>query len=353
MWPSDSSRCAASRAAAMQSGWISPLSSGLCNEQADAQPARFRADLLRCTGRDGAGAATVSPTTGPCNASRTPAVSRTDRVTHSSATSRVVEHAVVGHQRRATARRLQPDEPATTRGNADRAAAVVGVADGDHAARDRGRGTAARTARRLRRVPRITRRPVRKRLGSGNESEFGRVRAADDDEARVEVLLRERVGLIVFPVRVAQELHALVDRIALDAREQILEHERHAAERSVRQFAPGLLARLVEQRMDHRVQLAVQFLDAVDGFVDQFERRRLTASGRVRPARWRRGRRRAWRSPTRRAAGRRSAHGIACSSCAATRIKTSSRNAARDELHADRAGPTRSSASAPTSRVDR
>ena len=72
---------------------------------------------------------------------------------------------------------------------------------------------------------------------------------------------------------VAQELHALVERIALDAGEEVLDDQRHAPERSVGQRPARLGARLVEARMDDRVQLAVQLLDARDRVVDELERR--------------------------------------------------------------------------------
>ena len=55
--------------------------------------------------------------------------------------------AEVGTERRAGARRLQPDDAAHARGEADRAAHVVAVRDGDEPGRDRGRRSAARSAR--------------------------------------------------------------------------------------------------------------------------------------------------------------------------------------------------------------
>ena len=72
--------------------------------------------------------------------------------------------------------------------------------------------------------------------------------------------------------RVSQEPHALVMRVAFDAREEVLEEQRHPSERTVGQRAARVGARLVETGMDDRVQLGIELLDARDRVVDQLER---------------------------------------------------------------------------------
>ena len=59
-------------------------------------------------------------------------------------------------------------------------------------------------------------------------------------------------------------------------------------ERSVGQRAAACGARPLVQRVDDRVELAVQLLDAVDRGVDELERGGIAASARARPGRWRR-----------------------------------------------------------------
>jgi hypothetical protein len=63
-------------------------------------------------------------------------------------------------------------------------------------------------------------------------------------------------------VEVAQEAHPLVVRRVLDGANQVLHHERHALERPVRRLGGE---RLLEQRVDDRVQVTVQALDPLYG----------------------------------------------------------------------------------------
>ena len=111
-----------------------------------------------------------------------------------------------------------------------------------------------------------------------HDAELGCVGAADADEAGVEIALRERVGVIGAVAGVAQELHALVVRIALDAGHQVLDDERHSSERAVGQRARALRPAFEAGGMDDRVQLRVQLLDARDRVVDELDRRRLSAT---------------------------------------------------------------------------
>ena len=58
------------------------------------------------------------------------------------------------------------------------------------------------------------------------------------------------------PAALLEERHALVERIAGRVRGQVLEHEGHAAERAVGKVAGRRRAGPLEQRRDHRVELA-------------------------------------------------------------------------------------------------
>ena len=106
----------------------------------------------------------------------------------------------------------------------------------------------------------------------GQDPELGGVGLAEEDEARLAEAPREVAVLLLDPAHLAQEAHALVHRVAGRVGAQVLEQERHAAEGPVGQVAGRRLARLVEQRRDHRVELGVQPLDALDGLVDQLGR---------------------------------------------------------------------------------
>ena len=122
------------------------LTRGVGVEEPDAERAGIDADL----GRERAvraSAPRAAPTTrGAPVTSRIAAVSRTVRDDDVLADEEVGDLVEVGADRDAAARRLEPDEPAARRRDADRAAAVVGVGDGDHPARHRRRRTTARTA---------------------------------------------------------------------------------------------------------------------------------------------------------------------------------------------------------------
>ena len=239
-------------------------------EQADPQRAGVGADLLRvrargCRRAHGvAGRAAVQHVEDPRGVAHAARHAQLDQ-------KQVDDDAEVGHERRAAARRLQAHQTATTRGYANRAATVVRVPDRHDARGDRSRGTAARTAGRAVGVPRVVCWPVRERLGRRHETELRCVRAADAHEAGIEITLRERVGVVRAPARVAQELAAFVYGIALDGGEEVFQHERYAAERAAGQRTARPLPGLVVERVNDRVQLAVQLLRAGDRVVDQLE----------------------------------------------------------------------------------
>jgi hypothetical protein len=65
---------------------------------------------------------------------------------------------------------------------------------------------------------------------------------------------------------------AVRHRLALVRREQVLQEERHAAERTVGHVAAGELASVVEPPVVDRVEWAIERLDPFDRRLDQLER---------------------------------------------------------------------------------
>jgi hypothetical protein len=63
-----------------------------------------------------------------------------------------------------------------------------------------------------------------------------------------------------------------MERITGSVTVEVLGDDRHAFERTVGKVTACLLARFLEQRMDHRVQLRIELLDASDRIVDELER---------------------------------------------------------------------------------
>ncbi len=88
----------------------------------------------------------------------------------------------VGRERHARPRRLETEQPALRRRDADRAAAVGGVRHRQHAGDDRRRGPARRAAGRMLEVPRVAAGPVQARLRVGVQPELRRRAAAHDHE---------------------------------------------------------------------------------------------------------------------------------------------------------------------------
>ena len=151
-WPSDSRSLPRHRRGVDARPVDGRVAERVLGEDADAQPPG-PAPTSCTNGRAGAGAITGSPGNGADTASSTAAVSRT-RAAHAQLDGEQRRQLVaVRAERRAPARRLQPDEAAAARGDADRPAAVVGVRERHDARRDRRRRTAARTAGRAGRGP--------------------------------------------------------------------------------------------------------------------------------------------------------------------------------------------------------
>ena len=170
-------------------------------------------------------------------------------------------------------RRLEADEAAARGGNADRAAAVVGVRQRHDARGDRRRRAAARAAGGVargstdcasrRRAPASV---VGSRPNSGTlVLPSGTRPAALKRATRVSSCglgrsTRKRAPLCVgTPATIAED---------------VLEQERHAAERAVAGRG-GEAAAVLVQRPDDGVERRVVLLDARDGLLDQLERRHL------------------------------------------------------------------------------
>ncbi len=188
--------------------------------------------------------------------------------------------AVVGAERIASARRLEPEHAAARGGDADRPAAVTTVRHRHHAGGDGGRGTAARAARGVLRVPRVAGRPEGARLGRGRDAELRCVGLAENDEPGAPVA-RHQLAVVVGDVG-AHHLRAVAHRHAGEAREQVLHEERNARERSHRRDAGGDGPRALEERRDHRVEGRVGALDARDRGIDQLARCDLATSDQIR-----------------------------------------------------------------------
>jgi hypothetical protein len=108
------------------------------------------------------------------------------------------------------------------------------------------------------------RRAERRWLGRRQDAPLGRVRLAAQDEARLAEAAGE-VGLeVLAPVEVAEHRHAVAEALAGAVAPEVLQQQRHPAERAVRQRASSRVARGVERRRDDGVELGVQLLDAVD-----------------------------------------------------------------------------------------
>ena len=110
------------------------------------------------------------------------AVSATLRAEHA-VDRQAVPRARARRQRDAPALRLQPEQPAPRRRDADRAGAVGAERGADEARRDGRRAAAARAARRALQVPRIARDAERRRLGERPDAQLWDVRLADDHRA--------------------------------------------------------------------------------------------------------------------------------------------------------------------------
>jgi hypothetical protein len=192
-----------------------------------------------------------------------------------------LQSCVWGSDGRSPARRLEPEQAAAGRGDADRTAAVVGVREGDDAGGDGRPRAAARAARAQVRVPRVARGAEQLRFGERREAELGQVGLAEDDRARAPEPFHD--GRVARRLEVRQEAAAGGLRHAGDGGVEVLEQERHAAKRGVRRRQRGgVAARLFVHRRDDRVDARVDPLGARDRFLQQLGGRDLAAPDQAR-----------------------------------------------------------------------
>ena len=194
VWPSDSSetRRVVDRGDALGVD-VGQRRAGAARAHADAQRAGFARRPRPRTDARAAARCTSRRSCSPASTSSVAALSRTLRVTHvAHARARPTPRASSGPSETRPRRRLQPEEPAHARGDADRTAAVARVR--------RPAPCPLATAAAVppleppgvaRGVPRVVRGPVRLRLGRRHQPELGCVRLADDDEPRGFELLEE------------------------------------------------------------------------------------------------------------------------------------------------------------------
>ena len=247
---------------------------------AQNRPTRRRpgsAPTSSANGRAGGGAGAGSPGSYPATQSSTAAVSRTVRVMTCSVTHPLQPSPMSGPSVTRPRDGLSPTAPTAPAGIADRTAAVARVGQADDARRDRGRRAAARPADDAIGVPRVAGRAERVGLGRRRQPELGCVRLAEHHEARGAEPLDEGAVVRRDPVVIAQEPGAAVLRGAAELRPEVLQEQRHAAERPVADRAGGqLLACEVVERDDHRVQRRVEPLDRVDARLEQLRGRAFT-----------------------------------------------------------------------------
>ena len=171
--------------------------------------------------------------------------------------------------------RLQAHQPALAGRDADGATAVVGVGGRHHPCRHRGGGTTGRPAGRVLGVPRVAARAIGQGLRGDRAAQLRRVRPAHHHQPGGEEPAGQRRVLGRPEASLLQEAAAHVVRVAGHGDAQVLQQERHAPERTVGQRAGRLAPGGLEPLVDHRVDLRVHLLDALDGGVDQLEGRHL------------------------------------------------------------------------------
>ncbi len=178
-WPSASSIAAAERVAATQSSWRNSPCGWVSSTPMRSRPGS--APTSSAYGRAGGGAITVSPTPGPRIAS-----SMHRGVAHRPAHAVLDAQAGLGSHRADTGAalaRLETDQPAARRRDADAAAAVRSVGERHHPGGDRRGGAAAGAAGRAVEIPRVARRPPRDRLGRRQAAHLGTVGPPGDHQA--------------------------------------------------------------------------------------------------------------------------------------------------------------------------
>ena len=121
-------------------------------------------------------------------------------------------------------------------------------------------------------------------LGGAHQGQLGHVRATEGDQPARSEGERQLVVGGRPPLRVAQRPHALVVRLAGLLAADVLEQERHAAERTVGEWAAGFPPGALELPMDHAVQLRIERLDSRHRGVDELDRLDVAAANQLRQA---------------------------------------------------------------------
>ncbi len=125
-------------------------------------------------------------------------------------------------------------------------------------------------------------RPVRLGLGRRHEAELGRVGLAHDHEPGPLELLEERARRRGHVARGFQRFVARVIRRARERAVEVFDDDRLAGERSFRKTVRDRSTRPLVQRVDDRVELTVDLLDAIDRGVNQFCCRRAATAHELR-----------------------------------------------------------------------
>ena len=227
-------------------------------------------------GRAGGGAITVSPTPGPCTASSSRAVSRTERLTQSSTLRPLSVRNGPSVIRPCDG--FSPTSPQHDAGMRIEPPPSVAWAIGTMPDRDRGRRAAARPARARARCSTGCASARRRGLGHGHAAQLRAVRPAERDETRRHGSAPRASCRPARSAAPPQGAVAVRHRLPGVVGGQILQQERHAAERTVGQVAAvGDLAGVVEPADDHGVERTVEPLDALDRRLGQLDRFRVAA----------------------------------------------------------------------------
>ena len=190
--------------------------------------------------------------------------------------------AEIGRKAVARAGRLQADEPAAGGGHPDRAEAVRGVRHRHHARRNRRGRAAARSTGSMLEMPRVARRPVVLRLAGDAQAELAGVGLAEDDQPGALVSPDQRA--ILRRHHIGEEVAAARRRDTAERAVQVLQQERNAAERSVRQAGRDRLSPVIVELHDDRIDPGIAGFDALDRGLEQLGGRDLPAPHQSREA---------------------------------------------------------------------
>ncbi len=186
-----------------------------------------------------------------------------------------------GDSRDPPAARLQSHEPAARSGDADRAAAVVAMRDGDDPGGDGSGGAAGGAAGRALEVPGVARRAEQARLGDREDAVLGERRGSHDHEAGV---LQPPRDVVVVLGDVARHQRAAIGQAQALHRTVVLDGRGHARERAgvARGDLLGGGERALGVHLDERVERGIEFLDPLERQLDELSRRHLAGAHHAR-----------------------------------------------------------------------